>query len=163
MIERAISTAPFFLILINTDLAGNSRWVRDELGFALDEEERRGVEFNVVPLVMNRDLVPLRLQNRVYIDLAGNYFEGLLRLVARIRGSSTQAIDDVLAHGIPSDIMSVLYDLNHLGVEVWHLLEQEDFDVIRALGGEPSDDSDKIVFDPFEVLYRPARRTLDLQ
>ena len=170
-IEEAIRTARFFAIIIASEGDDASRWVMDELSLALDEEDRRGLTAHVIPLVMDRSLIPVRLRNRLYIDLSVDYHAGLVMLVGRIREIAPQHIDAELRHWTPGSTREALEMLSGLGVQIWHLVDDNECELICRLGGEPLG-NDRVAFDAWSIraeanrtgvpIPRHLRETLEL-
>jgi hypothetical protein len=153
-IERAIRSAKYVMVVVASERDESSRWMRQELDLALDLEAELGTN-NVIPVVKDHTRIPVRLKDRMYVDIAEDrFFTGLLRLAACVRNVPLQRLDDILATYQPADIAEALRILSDsCEVPVWSLVDQEELETITRLGGY-DDGSGKVSFSPGLILGR---------
>jgi hypothetical protein len=153
-IERAIRSAKYVMVVVASERDESSRWMRQELDLALDIEAQLGTN-NVIPVVIDHTRIPVRLKDRMYVDIADDrFFSGVLRLAACVRNVPLQRLDDILTRHQPASLaeaLSVLRD--SCGVPVWSLVDPDDLEAITRLGGY-ADGSGKVSFSPELILGR---------
>jgi hypothetical protein len=152
-IEEAIRSAKYVMVIVASETTGSSKWMRRELDFALDLEEQLGTN-NVIPVVRDQTRIPVRLKDRLYVDIAEDqYFSGVVRLAACVRDVPVQRLDDILAVHEPASIVEALRVLRDgCGVPVWTLVDPEELETIARLGGYAIDGSEKVSFSPLDVI-----------
>jgi hypothetical protein len=162
-IEDAIRSAKYVMVIVGSEDNESSKWMRDELNFALDLERRLGTN-NVIPVVKDPDRIPERLAGRLYVDIADDlYFSGVVRLAACVRDVPLQRLDDILSVHAPTSIAEAVRVLTGgCGVAVWSLVDQADLDTIAGLGGDLIDGSEKVTFSPEDVLSVAEERGMPL-
>lgn len=81
-INRGLETSRIFL-LVMTSHAANSKWVKDETGYAIALENREEMRF--ITLDVGEGLIPPLWSVRQYISFREDYGEGLRQLLAALR------------------------------------------------------------------------------
>ncbi|MBN2306351.1 MAG: TIR domain-containing protein [Anaerolineae bacterium] len=91
-VEQALDDATHFLFVM-TESAIESRNVRDELGFALDEQK------TIVPVMFKDCRPPLRVRRMQYTDFRGDYASALVQLIGALPDppAPTPSEDELIA------------------------------------------------------------------
>ena len=163
-IEHAIRSAKYVMVIVASEGENSSQWMRRELDFALDLEEQLGTN-NVIPVVKDHTRIPVRLRDRLYIDIADDRcLSGVVRLAACVRDVPLQRLDDILAMHEPTNIAEAVAVLRDgCNVSIWSLVDPDELETIARLGGEPIDaGSERVSFSPEEVLFNAEQEGVTL-
>ncbi|MHA3702445.1 toll/interleukin-1 receptor domain-containing protein [Jatrophihabitans sp. YIM 134969] len=151
-IQKGIDTASHVIVVLSSHLVG-SKWVDQELVWALDVETRSGREI-LIPLRIDDADVPERLNDRLYADFAaGSYSEQLSILIERLRLEHADAVttDD----GAGPDPLIPLFAYSAVDLDSSRLAAR-----VRAMCAAPPNGPDSIGPHQFRMFEEPTYRTL---
>jgi len=145
----ALAASRFVAIIIGPNFS-DSRWASDEMKQAL-ARERREKRTIVIPILAADASPPPFLEDKLYVDLRGEYHSGIARVAALIHGVPGQHIEEALRAIRPNDIRGCIEALRFAGIEPYVVMSKEDADVVIQSGGRPCGDQ-KIRFSPERVV-----------
>ncbi|MFT5892622.1 MAG: hypothetical protein ACI9Y7_002734 [Dokdonia sp.] len=90
-IYKAIDES-FFLLTILSNSSDKSRWVTKEINAALMKEEELDRKF-IIPIKIDECNVPLKLRERIHVDLSKGYLAGIELLDSELRKWGVEKID----------------------------------------------------------------------
>jgi len=126
----ALEAASYVGVLLTRNSI-TSKWCRKELNQALSRENRQSKAI-VLPILVESVDVPAFLEEKVWLDISGDYFAGIAKLGGHIFGLDKMRLAEVLAEVKPQNtnqVRKVLQaagwnSIKQLGANDWQLLRK---------------------------------------
>lgn len=148
-IAKAMDDSRYIAILI-TENYNTSVWTKTEYKKALSREQKENRTV-MLPLVVGEAVIPSFLEDKIYIDLRKEYFQGIAKIVGMIHGISSFRVSRALEQLAPQNIGDVWKLLQSIGFEPYIILGEDDFNEVLNNGGRLIRD-DYASFSPYGLL-----------
>lgn len=142
-----------YICLVISNAFNESKWASNELkqAFAREMREERKV---ILPIVIEKTIIPSFIEDKIYIDFTSDYFSSLSMLSGVIHGLNTRAIDEGVRMNRPENINGCIEVLRYSGFEPYIMVDKEIFEEILTLGGASYKDG-KLRLNPEMILRMP--------
>ena len=133
-IAKAMEDSRYIAILI-TENYNTTVWTKTEYKKALSREQKESRTV-MLPLIIGEAKIPDFIEDKIYVDLRGDYFSGITRLVGMVHEISNHRLSRAIAKHPPTGILDVWHLLESIGFSPYVVFGKDDFDEILKNGGE---------------------------
>lgn len=148
-LSTAIEDSKYIALIISEEF-NESVWANNELKQAIAREIRIKRKL-IIPILIDDAQIPPFLEDRIYVNLSKNYFEGICRISGVIHDLRIRAIDEAIQKYKPEKVGDCIKVLRYTGFEPYIFADKEILDEIMEHGGIPYKEN-RVRFNPEALL-----------
>ena len=124
-----------YIAIFITENYNRTVWTKTEYKKALAREQKEGRTV-MLPLIVGEAELPEFIEDKIYIDMRKDYFDGITQLIGMAHDLSKYRISRALSDHKPEGVRDVWKLLQAIDFEPYVVLGNEDFDEIIEHGGQ---------------------------